>query len=546
MAFPSQAAEPGREPLWRTAAGLLALIAVFVASGWPLIRRLGIEVDEAQIGDAIYERAEPWYSWHIFGNQIPIMLMTYLGAMKAWLFNAIFAIWPPGPVSLMLPTVVIAAFTIAMFFMLADRAVGRRAAWIATALLAMDPMFVVTGSLDFGPVVFQHAFKIGGLLLLVSFHRRPAAAKLAGAFFLFGLAIWDKALFTWILVALAIAGMVVFGREIRSHALPRNVGIAALAFVAGALPFIVYNIERPLETFRANARIAPDNPLIKLVMTKRTTDGSGLFGMITAGSPGPHPGEPHGLRQHSAFALSRMFGAPVTDLTGWAFVAALAAMPFVWRRARRPLAFSLLYLILTWLQMFFTAGAGGAVHHIVLLWPFHILFIAVVISELTSRVGRRGLTAAVVVTGILCFSELLVLNQYYVTLVYAGTGVRWTDAFSPLNAFLYETKARRIVTADWGILETLHLMSGGELPVEDASVALRSPDDPQSRDLIGHLLAADATIWVLHTKPAEQWPGVRATLVRFADSLGYAPELLETIQDRNGRPIFEIYRFRHA
>jgi hypothetical protein len=339
----------------------------------------------------------------------------------------------------------------------------------------------------------------------------------------------------------------VFWREIRRQLTPGNVAIAALAFIAGSSPLIIYNIERPLETFTANAHLAADSPSIKLVMTQRTVDGSGMFGMITAAEPGPHPGEPRGLRQHAALALSGLFHSPTTDLTGWAFVAALFAAPFVWRGpARRPLAFSLLYLALTWLQMFFTSGAGGAVHHIILLWPFHLLVIAVVLSELVSRLGRLALPAAIVFTGILCASELLVLNQYYVTLVYAGTGVRWTDAFSPLNAWLYEAKARRIVTVDWGILETLNLMSEGELPVEDASVALRSNQDPQSRDLLTRLLAADATIWLTHASPAEQWPGQRANLLRLAGSLGYAPELLQTIQDRNGRPIFEIYRFRHA
>jgi len=39
------------------------------------------------------------------------MLITYLGALKAWFYNAIFAIWPPDTTSLTLPTTILGAFT---------------------------------------------------------------------------------------------------------------------------------------------------------------------------------------------------------------------------------------------------------------------------------------------------------------------------------------------------------------------------------------------------------------------------------------------------
>ena len=178
------------------------------------MKQLGIEVDEAMIGNGIYERAAPWYSWHFGENEIPVMLITYLGALKAWIYSGLFLIWAPGPVSLRLPMVLVGAVTVALTFRFVDVCVGRRAAWIAAALLATDPSFVLTGTVDFGFIALQFVFKLGALLLLVQFHRRPAVWRLAGAFFLLGLALWDKAVFLWILAAVAIAAIVVFRREI--------------------------------------------------------------------------------------------------------------------------------------------------------------------------------------------------------------------------------------------------------------------------------------------------------------------------------------------
>ncbi len=511
-------------------------MAVFIACCWPFMKQLGIEVDEAMIGNGIYERLAPWYSWHFGDNEIPVMLLTYLGALKTWLYSVLFLIWTPGPVSLRLPMVLVGAATVALTFRFVDVCVGRRAAWIAAALLATDPSFVLTGSFDFGFIAFQFVFKLGALLLLVRFHQRPAAWKLAGAFFLLGLALWDKAVFLWILAALGVAAIVVFRREVWSHVTRRNCAIACTAFVAGALPFIVYNIARPLETFTSNVKLEPDNPLIKVVLLKRSIDGSGLFGWVTAPDAGPSPVAPHSLAQRTAFLVSRTFHAPVSNWMIPAFILSLFLIPWALRTpVRRVVLFSLLVFAITWLLMFVTTGAGGAVHHVILLWPFHLIAIAAVFSQVLKK-------WSIPIVAVLCFVNLLVVNQYYVAMVHNGPAVRWTDAFTPLTTWLCSTKAPAILVADWGIIETLNLVSEGELPVEDAATAIRA----NNRAAMRNWMAADRDIWVTHSREYEQWPGQYDTLRKTAESLGYSQEMLQIIHDRNGRPIFEIFRFRHA
>ena len=522
----------------KTAALLSALIVVFVTLGWPFITRLGIEVDEALVGNGIYERAAPWYSWRLFGHEIPVMLLYYLGALKTWMYNAIFAIWPPGPVSLRLPTVLIAAASILVQFVFVDRILGRAAAWMSCALIATDPSFVLSTAIDYGPVAVEHALKMGALLALVKFHGDAGRrGYLALAFFVFGLAMWDKAVFSWILVALAVAALAVLRRQVIAHVNLRNILTAAGAFAVGALPLIIYNIARPLETFRSTAKFSLEGAFIKLVLLKRTLDGSGMFGFLTAPDSGPHPGVPHSVVQRFAFWLSSLFGSPSTTLTGIALILVIATIPLVWRRpVRKPVLFFLIASVVIWLQMFLTAGAGGATHHVILLWPFPAIIIAAVMSQLLSR---RLLFGAAVV---LCLSQLLVMNQHLVVLIRNGSSVRWTDAFAPLVTRLSNAHAKRVITCDWGILETLNLMSEGELPVEDASAALRQLTT-DNRQLTTRFDAPDA-LWVLHSSGREEWPGVNDALDRIAASAGYSKEVLESIQDRNGRPIFDIVRFR--
>lgn len=520
---------------------LSALALAFLLLGWPFATRMGIEVDEAMVTAGIYEGAAPWYAWHLGGGEIPVMLLTYLGALKTWMYNLIFAIWPPGPIPLRLPTLIMGAVTVVLTFRFVDRILSRSAAWIVAVLLAFDPSYILTEAIDFGPVAVEQMLKMAALLLLVTFHERPSSWKVGGAFFLLGLALWDKAVFVWLLVGLACATPVIW-RQVRVHVNARNTAIAGVAFLAGAAPLVVYNMVRPLETFTSNVRIAPDNPFIKLVLLVRTLNGSGLFGYFTAPDFGPHPGVAHSAVQHLAFGIASLTDEPWTSVMSWATAAAILAIPLVRRTpAFRPALFFLIAMLVTWLQMFLTNAAGGAVHHVVLLWPFHLIVIAAVLTALVrSRAVRIAVTAG------LCVSSLLVVNSYYVNLIRNGTGVRWTDAFPSLHASLTAARAPVIVTCDWGILETLILLSRGELPVADASAALTVGNQPQYREQLDHMIATPGALFVAHGAAYEQWAGTRNKLTALAATLGYTPEPVQTIQDRNGRPIFEIFRFRHA
>jgi hypothetical protein len=96
-------------------------------------------------------------------------------------------------------------------------------------------------------------------------------------------------------------------------------------------------------------------------------------------------------------------------------------------------------------------------------------------------------------------------------------------------------------SADWGILETLNLMSEGALPVEDASVLLY----PQLQaGGVQARLGNERAVWITHSAGREEWHGVNAALEHTATSAGYSRELLHTVYDRNGRAIFDILRFR--
>ncbi|HEY2844523.1 MAG TPA: hypothetical protein VGJ09_12770 [Bryobacteraceae bacterium] len=519
----------------QTQCALVAVALAFIAAGMLFVPRLGIEVDEAIVANGIYDHGDPWYSWKFGDHEVPVMLISYLGAVKTWFYNALFLFTPPRPVILRLPMLLLAAGTLWLFFDLLDRTVNRRAAWIGTLLLATDTSYLLMNTADYGPVTLQFVFKLAALVLLVRFHNGAPKLALAGAFFLFGLGLWDKAIFAWVLFGLVGAAVSVFPRDIRQHLSRANIAVAGLAMLAGALPLVIYNIARPLETLRSNAHLEQAALLHKADILERTMDGYVLFGFMTAVEPGPQPGQPKHWYQSLSLAVSRWTGHPHHNAMLVVTIASALSLLFLWKwlwnsQARQPILFGVVACIGIWLPMVLTAGAGAAAQHVILLWPFHLIPVAAVLARIPPP------AAVTLVTALLCGSNLAVTNQYYADLVVNGPTVRWTDAMDPLQRFLEDIHGRRIVAADWGFLETMNLLSEGALPMvyPDSASGLT----PEA------LLRDPSNIFVAHTPGLAFHPGERAALEDAARRENYQEEPVTTIQDRNGRPTFDVFRFR--
>lgn len=514
----------------RTQCALILVALAFVAIGMLFVPRLGIEADEAIITNGIYDHGDPWYSWKFADVELPIMLISYLGALKAWFYNGLFLFMPPRPIVLRLPMLLFAGASLWLFFELLDRTIGRRAAWIGTLLLATDTSYLLLNTADYGPVTLQFLFKLGALVLLVRFHKTGSKQDLAYAFVLLGLGLWDKAVFAWVLFGLAIAAAAVFPREIRKHFTPANIGTAAVAMLAGALPLMIYNVARPLETLRSNARVEQAAVLGKATLLRSTMDGSIMFGFLTSVEPGPQPGEPNHWYQSLSLAASRWTLHPRRNLMLIAAIGSALSLIWLWNSsARRPILFGLVACIATWLPMVLTSGAGAAAQHVILLWPFHLIPIAAALSRVPAA-------TAALITALLCGSNLAVTNQYYADLIVNGPAIRWTDAMDPLQRYLTDLHARKIVAADWGFLETMNLLSEGELPMSYA--------DATSEQVLDSLLRDPANVFVAHTPGFTFHPQERAALEDLARRENYQQERITTILDRNGRPTFDIFRFR--
>ena len=515
------------------------LLLLFLGMGLAFLPLAGIQEDEVLFATAIFHSpAGTVFDAHVFHREIPLMLLPYLGALKSWIYFPIFARVQPSYLSIRLPALLIGTATIWLFVWILDQVHGKTVAWVGGLLLATDTVYLLTTCFDWGPVALQHLLSLAGLALLLKFWFSGKRSTLFWGFFWFGLALWDKALFLWLFSGLAVAAMLVFPRELWSRCTPKNLGLVAGGLLLGTLPLVAYNVVSDFDTFRSNSVSLSQLPS-RLHALRITWDGEILFDYMAHAPWAPgNVREPEGAVQRASRAIH--FATPVRYQNSMlpAFWVGIALLPLLWRTAaRRPLLFCLIAFAVGWLQMAITKDAGLSAHHVTLLWPLPQWFLAVAFVQAAEwRPLRWNHTGAILLAAGMLFlvvENLLLTNEYFYQMAAYGPNKSWDDAIFRLSEEAGHIQAPHLALDDWGIMNPLITLHRNQLPIRLAV------DEPARAWQQSEL----SDVWIGHTDAYQQIPGVNERMVRLARAAGFDKQMIETVPDRNGRPVFEIFRF---
>jgi hypothetical protein len=503
--------------------GLLCAVP-FLLAGCFFLPYAGLQADEAAFAAPFYSG---WalYAIEIGSRKLPVMVMSYVGALKGWLYAPLLALLPPTCAVLRAPALAVSAGSIWLFWRLLRRIHSRRAAWIGALLLAADATFLLTSVFDWGPSVLQHFLLLAAASAALDWGRSGRARSLALAAFCCGLGLWDKAVFGWMLAGLG-AGAAALYRDALRRLNWRAVAAAAIGFALGALPLLLYNAGGAgrMTTMRQNLRLAEPQFAWKLAVTRDTLNGSALFGYIVNDPAAGSPRAPATGLERIVTAAHSLAGEHESGYLAPALLAALAALPWLRRRSvARVLLFMWCAMAVAWTLMC-VVGGGGSVHHAVLIWPLPHAILALTLAECGRAVGYG-------VAALLTASGLLVVQEYAFRMVRWGPAGVWSDAILPLARLLENQRPSRVYAADWGVHDPLIVLSGGRL-------AVANPPDP-----LAALALDDArAIWVLHVDGQEQVAGVNARTFSRLRQAGYEPLPVALVRDRNGRPVFQVFR----
>src|SRR5499426_2947771 len=275
---------------------LLVAGAYFAVMAGRWIASPGLEYDELMFVNAA--TGEPtngmFVQRRILG--VPVLIQVYTGALKAYLYYPIFQIFGVSPQTVRWPVIIVSLLTLALTYRVARFSFGRLVSAMVVLVMSVDPTFIYLSKFDYGPVVLMMVLKLTALLFALRAVSTGSSRYLWGMAAACALGVFDKLNFLWFLLALAVAGGMLFRTELREMwqrdrarlvlplAMLALTGLAALArslhIAAGwdkALPFT------PLERlhFVTNLYASTMNgQLLYLWVTKRTLAAESLMNPI--------------------------------------------------------------------------------------------------------------------------------------------------------------------------------------------------------------------------------------------------------------------------
>ncbi len=519
--------------------GLLLCCLVLVLLASLFLDRPAIQTDEALFVGGMYPPYMEQNLLKIGSSEIPLMVMTYVGTLKSWIYRPVVSLFGVSPRTVRLPAILISAASVlvtGLVLLLATQ--SRAATLIACAMLACDPLYVMYSRWDHGPVVTLHLLMMLAVLFGVLFARENRLRYAALAGFCMGLALWEKAIMVWFLIGFGCAlVLVVRLRTLRPVRLVQCVVVFAVSLSTGALPLIVYNARNDLVTFRSNTRFDSSEVPQKLRVLEATFLGNAILGsMMRESAEQPKVGGLTRLEQAVVDAAA-VAGERRATILPYLFAIGAAVLFVIPGGVARTLGFvSLICMGVAYLQMLLAKGAGTGAHHTILLWPLPYVVIGIAVAR-GWQVGSRRVRGALVLTAVLaCFLNVSVLLTHYSYLVRFGGPDSWTEAMYPALEDLVREKSP-VGVIDWGFFDTVRLYSRAEFP----TFGVGNPDTANPQTLIAQLRLPD-TVFLTHTQGHEMFPGITAKVLSAAQAAGGRVVDRRVYYDYNGVATVETFR----
>jgi hypothetical protein len=465
------------------------------------------------------------------------MLMPYLGALKGWLYEPVVAAFGTGPGALRWPVLCLGAATIVLFFGLLRRWAGESAATLTAWLLATDATLIWTTRCDWGPVTVQRFLSVAGCGLVWSWSQRGGAWRLFGGFFLFGLGLFDKLTFHWVLIGYAAAVAAVLGRRALEDLKPAAVALAFAGFLLGASPYLAYRAAAGSQLPPLEWETEPARYQQKWWMLGKTLDGTVARGFMTASSA-PAPGPSRGALDD---ALEAAFGPELREgsaasLLPWAALASLLVLPWTRHASARFAA----VFCLAGLAAMAPVRDAGSVHHQALLAPYPQLLVGATLAWAAAS-GPRRRVGALSVFAVILASNLITLGSLYRDALRLGGKADWTEASYDLAAYLEQRRPRLAVSLDWGIDNPQRFLLAHRPPVQP----LAFPWDWADGGTVERLeqeMRRGGVVFLGRANPSERlhpesWTGAAEA----AERAGVRLDLVRTIADRQGREVFQVF-----
>jgi hypothetical protein len=517
-------------------AWLAACVFVFTAAY--RIKLPGLYMDELFFVNAAQGAPDNITIYKRLGS-VPLFIGGYLGALKAWIYTPIFAVFGVSALTVRLPAILIAAVTMLTLYYAVQPRLGKVWAAAAIWLMAVDPVNLFLSRLDWGPVVLMHFFQAAIIALCFSYFAKPELWKPALILLCFGLGFFDKFNFIWLILAVSIGVCACYPGAVKqlwnstSKITRLAVAIVLILSLTTALCLII-PIFRPLPLHDLGSRL-----YLCWAIFQSTFSGTAVAIMIFESPQGILGFLPSWLVRVGFYLLVTSLFCPMAQIEA--------------RDNKRNGVFCWLIALLVFAQIVATPRAGGA-HHFSMIFPLPLIGAAFLARSLYLQLPAGSYRRV--------FSSLVALAAAAVFLVNVhNTGIylahfrsdphyrgRWSPAIYELADYINQhgPEAEGIISTDWGTHFQLHALAPKSLRgrLHDWNptfneINTMTPD--QQNRLLNRIFPAGKSLAITFAAGKETFPATRRN---FLALLGNHHELTYQLTREfwyGGEKIYEVY-----
>lgn len=527
-------------PTRRLADGLAivgAFLFIFLAAY--RIRLPGLYYDEVAFVNAAQGAPDNTFIYMRLGP-VPLLIMPYLGALKAWFYSPIFHFFGVSPITIRLPAILLAAVTLLILYYAMRTTIGSLWAVVAIWIIAVDPVNLFPSRLDWGPTVLMHFFQALILALWFSYRKEPQVWKAIVILVCFALGFFDKFNFVWFVLAFIVGVTLCYPDSLLGlwRPLPRFARWLGIVLISVAFGALVYVIVPLLYRFHPT-KVHTAGLGVKWNSLLGTLSGRAVAGFIFGNARGIIPYLPFWLIiADGCLALGCLLSA--TSNSGA-------------RENRRNGFFCLLIGFLIFIQIAITPQAGGP-HHFSMIFPLPLLAFAFLAKSLYSQLAKgasQPLVVFVLSSAVICiffvnvYNTTAYISNFRSKLTY---NPRWSPGIYSLSEYIntHGFEAKRIISADWGLHDQLHALAPKPLQrrMRDFWPTFRQlaqeTQEEQSKTLRS-IFPRGTSLVLTFAASKETFPETRQT---FLASLAAHPELKSRLAKEfcvNGEKIYELY-----
>jgi 4-amino-4-deoxy-L-arabinose transferase-like glycosyltransferase len=478
---------------------------------------------------------------HVRLGSVPLFIMPYLGALKAWIYAPVFHLFGVSALTIRLPAILLAAVTLVLLYWAMRRTIGGIWAAIAVWIMAVDPTNVFPSRLDWGPTVLMHFFQAAIIALWFSYRGKPELWKPALIFVCFGLGFFDKFNFIWLASAFVIGISLCYPDSLKnlwisSPRFARWMAIILVLVASGAalyliLPLLLY-FHHPIGAHTTSLQV-------KWHALLTTLSGQAVAGFIFGDARAIIAYVPFWLIVTDGFLALACLFVPMSNAEA--------------RENRKNGIFCLLIGVVIFLQIVITPQAGGPQHYS-MIFPLPLLAFAFLGKSVYTKLATKNLrhlggfllgSAAVCLFVVNVHNSAAYLSHFRTNPHY---NPRWSPEIYSLSRYVNEHgfEAKSVICVDWGLHSQLHALAPKKLRkrIHDywpIFMELGKKNQDEQTATLNYFFPEGKTIVLTFAASKESFPETRRN---FLASLATRPELKSRVVKEfwsGGEKIYDLY-----